>query len=239
MAWSSKEQPSALDTFTIPGLLYLHGQTIDLKYHQDSYNGKSYPLIEFPSGLTREVYDNPISHRPFINIWGGLNLPYFATRNEAYQLASQFAEMYQLQVISSQDNVLTILNSEGNRAYHVEFDNDHRHIKDMVLRPSYAMELLDGETRAVLPPLYANEQLGLKAMAPAKFFTPDTNWTWYPTEYDGTDIFFGLVSGYDLEMGYFTLSELEALRGPLGLPIERDRYYEPTDLETIQTWHRS
>ncbi len=239
MAWSSKEQPTPLNTFEIQGLHYLHGQTIDRKYHQNTFNGKAYPLIEFPSGLTREVVDNPISHRPFISIWRGLQLPYFSTRNEAYELASQFAEMYQLQVISSQDNLLSIFNKEGNRAYHLEYDNDHRRLSDIVLRPIYAMELLDGETRAVLPPLYANEHLGIKAIAPVKYFSPDSGWVWYPTEYDGVDIFFGLVSGFELELGYFTLGDLEAIRGPLGLPIERDLYYQPTDLETIQTWHRS
>jgi len=237
MAWSSKEQPSPLDTFTIPGLHYLHGQTIDLKYQQDTYAGQAYPLIRFPSGLLREVVENPVNHQPFVNIWGGLHLPYFATYDEAYAMASHFAEMYHLQVLSSQDNWLTILNAEGNRAYHLEFDNDHRQLTNMVLRPSYAMELLDGESRAVLSPLYTNEHRGLKAIAPVKFFSPDSGWTWYATEYDGTDIFFGLVSGFEVELGYFTLSDLEAIRGPLGLFIERDLFYQPTDLETLQRLH--
>ncbi|MCC6894138.1 MAG: DUF2958 domain-containing protein [Anaerolineae bacterium] len=100
------------------------------------------------------------------------------------------------------------------------------------------MELLDGETRAVLPPLYANEKLGLKTIAPVKFFSPDSGWTWYPTEFDGTDLFFGLVAGFEVELGYFSLSELEAIRGPLGLPIERDLYYQPANLATIRSWHR-
>ena len=29
------------------------------------------------------------------------------------------------------------------------------------------------------------------------------------------------------EWGYFVLSELESVRGPLGLEIERDLYFEP------------
>ena len=63
-----------------------------------------------------------------------------------------------------------------------------------------------------------------------KFFTPDSNWTWYASEFDGEDIFFGLVAGFEIELGYFSLSELKEARGPLGLPIERDRFFEPTDL---------
>jgi hypothetical protein len=99
------------------------------------------------------------------------------------------------------------------------------------------MELLDSQSRAVLPALYENEHLGLDAVAPVKFFTPDANWTWYPTEHDGEDLFFGLVSGFDVELGYFSLSELESVRGPFGLAIERDRYYQPKTLRDLKQYH--
>lgn len=62
----------------------------------------------------------------------------------------------------------------------------------------------------------------------AKFFTPDGNWTWYATEFDGEDTFFGLVSGAEVELGYFSLSELQGIRGRLGLPVERDRGFSAT-----------
>jgi hypothetical protein len=38
---------------------------------------------------------------------------------------------------------------------------------------------------------------------------------------------FGVVCGLEREYGYFNLEELQGLRGPLGLPLERDRYFEP------------
>ena len=63
-----------------------------------------------------------------------------------------------------------------------------------------------------------------------KFFTPDAGATWLLTELDpeDPDLAFGLC---DLglgcpELGYVRLSELDELRGPLGLPVERDLYYE-------------
>ena len=43
-------------------------------------------------------------------------------------------------------------------------------------------------------------------------------------------IFFGLVSGFDVELGYFSLSELESVRGKFGLPVERDLHFQPTRL---------
>ena len=96
------------------------------------------------------------------------------------------------------------------------------------------MSLLPKEVREQLPELYANEELGVTAVAVVKFFTPDANWTWYATEFDGTDTFFGLVIGFVAELGYFSLSELEQVRGPMGLPIERDEYLEPKSLQELQ-----
>ena len=71
------------------------------------------------------------------------------------------------------------------------------------------MKLPTPELRASLPPLYSQE----KAPDPivhAKFFTSDSNWTWYVTEgeADGDDFrFFGYVCGMEGEWGYFALSE--------------------------------
>ncbi|MCA9912469.1 MAG: DUF2958 domain-containing protein [Anaerolineae bacterium] len=100
------------------------------------------------------------------------------------------------------------------------------------------MELLPGEVRTALPGLYSGEEQGLNAVAPVKFFTPAGSWTWYASEYDGKDTFFGLVSGFEVELGYFSLMELESIRDPLGLPIERDLYYTPRTLGELQTFHQ-
>jgi hypothetical protein len=112
--------------------------------------------------------------------------------------------------------------------------------------------LLDAESRAKLPPLYSQEEIGLNALAQVKFFTPDSNWTWYASEGspieanrysdapEGEEDFlcFGLVSGFEVEPGYFSLKELEEVRGPLGLPIERDLYFEPRSLQELLNAHR-
>ena len=70
-------------------------------------------------------------------------------------------------------------------------------------------------------------------MAHVKYFTPDSNWTWYATEFDGEDTFFGLVDGYYKEFGYFSFSELKTIRGKLELPVERDLHWKPTTLRDI------
>lgn len=69
----------------------------------------------------------------------------------------------------------------------------------------------------------------------AKFFTPDAGWTWYATEYDeAEEMFFGLVVGFEPELGYFSLAELESARGGLGLPVERDLYFSERPLSQVR-----
>ena len=100
------------------------------------------------------------------------------------------------------------------------------------------MELLPKSIREQLPPLYANEEIGLVAQALVKYFTPDSSWQWYGSEFDGEDIFFGLVIGHETELGYFSLSELESVHGPMNLPIERDLHFEPRSLEELREHYR-
>ncbi|MBN1968696.1 MAG: DUF2958 domain-containing protein [Candidatus Delongbacteria bacterium] len=95
------------------------------------------------------------------------------------------------------------------------------------------MKLLTKEIRKKLPLLYSQEEKGLDAVAVVKFFTPDSNWTWYATEFDGKDTFFGLVDGFEKELGYFSLSELDEVRGALGLHVERDYFFKPTPLREL------
>jgi hypothetical protein len=98
-------------------------------------------------------------------------------------------------------------------------------------------KLLDEETKGRLPPLYSGEDLGLEAVAQVKFFTPDSGWSWFASEFDGEDLFFGLVVGQEIELGYWSLSELREARGPLGLLVERDLYFEPTSLKELKAQH--
>ena len=95
------------------------------------------------------------------------------------------------------------------------------------------MKLLIQEIRRHLPKLRATD--GEKdPIVQVKFFTPDSSWTWYATEFDGEDLFFGLVDGLDEELGYFSLRELASTRGPMGLAIERDKWFTPAPLSKFR-----
>lgn len=100
------------------------------------------------------------------------------------------------------------------------------------------MRLLSRELQEQIPPPYSAEGQGDPVVV-AKFFTPWASWTWYVLEGGYVDMgadfhFFGLVDGLEEELGYFSLSELEALRGPAGLQVERDLYWEPKPLSQVR-----
>jgi hypothetical protein len=50
-------------------------------------------------------------------------------------------------------------------------------------------------------------------------------------------LFFGLAVGFEPELGYFRLSELTSIRGKLGLPVERDKFFKPTALGELLAKH--
>lgn len=92
------------------------------------------------------------------------------------------------------------------------------------------MKLITKQMEKQLPLLYSTEGIDTQdKQIFCKFFTPDSNWTWYVVEGERSDngdlVLFGLVDGLEKEWGYFTLSELESVRGMFGLPVERDLYF--------------
>ena len=98
------------------------------------------------------------------------------------------------------------------------------------------MKLLTKELERKLPQLYDTEHIKTEEkIVHIKYFTPDSNWSWYITEYDPNDrIFFGYVVGLSNEWGYISLAELEQTTGPLGLKIERDLHFKPTKFKNIK-----
>lgn len=76
-------------------------------------------------------------------------------------------------------------------------------------------------------PFGSQEGLMEDAEVVVKYFNPCGAGTWLITEgekEDGEWIFFGYCHITDWEWGYVSLSELEAVRLPFGLTIEREIY---------------
>jgi hypothetical protein len=65
-----------------------------------------------------------------------------------------------------------------------------------------------------------------------KLFTPWSSWTWFIVEYDTLkDLAFGFAfdatNPYGAEWGDISIQELRELRGPFGLKVERDLWFDP------------
>jgi hypothetical protein len=96
------------------------------------------------------------------------------------------------------------------------------------------MELIPKEIKEHIPKLYETEE-SKDPIVYVKLFID--GWTWYITELSmDNNICFGYVispfcSG---ELGYFSLSEIQELKGSLGIGVERDLSFKDTPLSKIK-----
>lgn len=104
------------------------------------------------------------------------------------------------------------------------------------------MELLPEELRARIPRLgaNANEQ---EPMVWAKLFNPASGWRWYLIELEplaGDRMCFGYRVGWDEELTYFNLSDLDLHAAEVGVPNQHDPTFVPCGLSVVlaREWGR-
>jgi hypothetical protein len=138
--------------------------------------------------------------------------------------------------------------------------NPNHEFNDPECEQRRQQELLDGTNlfpeilKERMPALYSQEQ-ERDPFVVVKYFDPVGSWTWYATEGSLVDedgymdtnkekvdfLFFGLVVGFEPELGYFSLNELktakEGLRGIRAMPIERDIHFRPQRLSEVRRRH--
>ena len=99
-------------------------------------------------------------------------------------------------------------------------------------------QLMTQKLADTIPAIYANDKVADydTVLAHAKLFSPYSNWTWFITEMDpATGQCFGLVEGFERELGYFDLTELSETTVFGDVPaVERDLYWEPKTLGEIK-----
>jgi hypothetical protein len=244
MAWFEKDHPTPFDHLPIPGLFFLDGNQLAKHLKVDWTAGEKSPMIHFPSGASFALWVGREPEHPIVHIFGELDLPLYQACEAAFQQISELAEMLGYMLKRVNPHQLEVYGHDLGEHVRITYDDSQPQIVDIAVIPLKRRErplrppLLDDTSRAKLAALNANEQLGLDALAPVKFFSPDSGWIWYASEFDGRDLFFGLVIGFEIEFGSFSLSELEALHGPLGSSVERDSDYTPKSLKALLTQHR-
>lgn len=89
-----------------------------------------------------------------------------------------------------------------------------------------------------LPAIYAHEDVEDydDVVAQVKLFSPWSGFRWYVTEWDEeTGQCYGLVTGFETELGYFDLQELSDAKVMGTVPaVERDLYWTPITLREIR-----
>jgi hypothetical protein len=95
------------------------------------------------------------------------------------------------------------------------------------------MDFLAAARRMNLPSLYATENEE-DPLVRGKFFHPKMRWTWYPLEFDGKDLFFGLVDGHEQELGYFSLRDLVQAEFYGGADMQCDSTFKPIRLSELK-----
>ena len=260
MSWYRKRDATPFDQLPIVGLCFMDGDVVSREIHSPLTAGMKFPLIAFPSGVTCEVWNmTPNPREILVHLFGEMDLLLYSDRDAGFRLAFALAEQVGYGVKNQGDNELEVVGDNRDDHFIITYDNrlnvmlDVRHAPQPTVAPP--PPLLDEQSRARLPPLYSGEQtgLGMEAIAQVKFFSPKSGWTWYASEgslvdadsYFDTDeekvdfLFFGLVIGYEIEVGYFSLSELTHTRGLFGLSVERDKDYQPKTLRELQEQHRN
>lgn len=279
MSWLEKSVSTAFDHLPIYGLCFLSGDLLarallskDGAVETSSFNpnwlkDQKLPQVEFPSGLSFDIWEVSTPERGgTIHLFGEMDLPYFDTRDSAWDKANAIAEQVGYLVSTRRENQLVVAGHDDDEQFIITYDNAERRMANVEQLPDTveravqpAHVLITDEIRANLPPLYTNETIGFEAKALVKYFTADAHWTWYASEAsalldDGTYkplsetdlsdphlqhvIFFGLVIGDEIEFGYFSAVELQSIRGALGLYVERDLYYKPQTLRQLEQQHR-
>ena len=91
-------------------------------------------------------------------------------------------------------------------------------------------KLMPADIRRQMPQLDSTEEVPTdEKILAVKFFSPYSDWTWYGVEFDGEDMFFGYVEGFEKEWGYFSLDELAKTQlGGMVPAVERDTSFRPT-----------
>ncbi len=243
MSWIEKGQSASFEHEAIEGLYYIDGDVLATVFKPDWTKGQKYAKIAFSSGQEFDIWEG--SGSPIVHVfpYGEMDLRLRDTRDNAYRYANHIAEQCGYLAAPVGDNQLELIGSDDDH-FLVTYDNESGVMTDIEevtnsypIDPQQRLPLVPPKVREKLPALYSQEEKGMEARAVVKFFSPDSQWTWYATEFDGVDSFFGLVVGQEIELGYFSLAELESLRGPLNLAVERDLYFESATLGDLKQMH--
>ena len=141
-------------------------------------------MIAFPSGMDCPLWISGDPNRVgTVHLFGEMDLPYRDTPENVFRQAKVIAEQCgyvarrvgktRLEVIrqTPDERLLITYDPKTSQMMNVEKVKDNTF--EPPIHPGHI--LINDDIREKLPMLYSNEAKGLEAIAPVKYFTPDSN----------------------------------------------------------------
>ncbi len=96
------------------------------------------------------------------------------------------------------------------------------------------MNILDHPLVKALPALYTQDGVD-DPIVTVRIFHPSSDWFWYPLEVDlDKGLFFGLVRGFEAELGSFSTAEFQSVEESTYLPFQVDETFKPMKLTEVK-----
>ena len=99
----------------------------------DSGGMKSSAII-FPSGLVCEIENSPAPH---IFLCGGLSVPFYGTRENAFDAVLTQDESGECSLFKTGDTQLELWDHETETVWFISYDNDSQHVADVFVSQPY------------------------------------------------------------------------------------------------------
>lgn len=128
MAWYTKETQTPFDHpdfATIDGLFFLIGGL-----HREGLEGMKQPMVAFPSG---EVYEIWNADNPQVHLFGGMDLPLYATYTIALRQANECASDGWFTVFGNGRDQLELWSHEAEKVFFVTYDTAAQKIVDVMV----------------------------------------------------------------------------------------------------------
>ena len=134
MTWVEKHHPTPFDNQPIEGFFYLDGDALARLFERDWTAGQKYAMLAFPSGEEYALWE---SSRPEqtrdLALFGEMDLPLKATRDEALTIAEDIAEQCGYQVAPLGDDRLELIGHDTGEHLVATFDLETGRIADVAL----------------------------------------------------------------------------------------------------------
>ncbi len=127
MHWYNKEHQTAFDITALEGVYFLIGALVQ---EMQGLDGLKCPQIVFPSGWSFEIWNE---QNPQVHLFGGMELPLYATYATALRQAHTCAEDSWFTVFGNGHDQLELWSHETEEVFFITYDNEAKKMLDVTI----------------------------------------------------------------------------------------------------------